>query len=769
MERRTIITIVILAAFGLGFLAWYNLRGDDAKPEEEQSESTVPEEESGEWTPSLDTFDLTGDAEISKRFRVEISPAGGGLDSVLLLEDQFKQKPKTADPEWKNEYGMPPERVEAGPYQVVGTWDPYLVEHLSSGQVVRHLNLPFHFQPDRLEYTDKRTITRLVRGESVLEAVGADGTVFRLKNAPAKDDLGLQVGDQVVAEGLAGVTITQVVNQRTFKVAEVLESAPAVARVERVGQPVDQYAADSRFVEVKSPAEGVRRFVWPNPDRDVSDVFVQRDWWVKDAYLLGSRTQVINLADVDMNVDYRIVVTGWVDPNKEPPGMFDTPVGAWAPACYVEDELESMELRELLVDSGWGCGFGSEVRFPSEVAYSGAVSWYGINSQYFIIAGVFPQDGGVKGTCNIGGFRWDGKHANSSARFMPTGVITSGFGTGEELLPGSAVACLPDWFPHGRRTPDIRCADAAEKFGVTLDSLDSANLRLALRRYKEKTGNDDEAQQLKVMLSAYGKSQSSGSVEFGVYAGPKDLELLATADPTETLDKSLDFWFVGFLARPMLYLLKLFHSWFANWALAIVFLTVMIKLLLLPVNHKMYTNMQKMQQLKPDMETIQKKYGESPSMEQRQKMQKETMDLYKRRGVNPLGGCFPMLLQFPVYIALYRCIYSAVDLYQQPLFGWIHDMTQADPYYILPVALGGFMFIQQLFMPTSPGVDATQQKIMKYGMPFFFSIIMLWLPSGLVFYIFTNTVISIGQQWFIKRRLAVASPPPAAPARRRKA
>ena len=117
-----------------------------------------------------------------------------------------------------------------------------------------------------------------------------------------------------------------------------------------------------------------------------------------------------------------------------------------------------------------------------------------------------------------------------------------------------------------------------------------------------------------------------------------------------------------------------------------------------------------------------------------------------------------MLLQMPVYIALYRCIYSAVDLYQAPLFGWVADMTQPDPYFILPILLGAFMLVQQLFMPTSPGADPMQQKIMKYAMPIMFSVFMLMLPAGLVFYIAVSTVIGIAQQYYIKKKFEVATP-----------
>jgi YidC/Oxa1 family membrane protein insertase len=126
--------------------------------------------------------------------------------------------------------------------------------------------------------------------------------------------------------------------------------------------------------------------------------------------------------------------------------------------------------------------------------------------------------------------------------------------------------------------------------------------------------------------------------------------------------------------------------------------------------------------------------------------------------MNPLGGCLPMFFQMPVYIALYRTIYAAVDLYQAPLFLWMTDMTQPDPYFVLPVLLGVFMFIQQLFTPSAGG-DAAQQKMIKYMMPIMFSAFMLFLPTGLVFYIFVSTIMTIGQQWYIRRTMTPANKP----------
>jgi YidC/Oxa1 family membrane protein insertase len=249
---------------------------------------------------------------------------------------------------------------------------------------------------------------------------------------------------------------------------------------------------------------------------------------------------------------------------------------------------------------------------------------------------------------------------------------------------------------------------------------------------------------------------SSGYLNYRLYMGPKDLDHLRAVggdgvDPR--LEESVDFWIVGILARPMVWLLKVFHDVIPHWGVAIILLTILVKLLLLPLTHKSFMSMQGMQKLKPEMELLKEKYGND-----RQKLNEEMMALYKRHKVNPLGGCLPMLLQMPVYIALYRAIYSSVELFQAPLFGWIHDLSAPDPYFVLPLVLGLSMFLQQQFTPTS--LDSAQAKMMKYIMPVMFTVFMLFLPSGLVLYIFVNTLLSMAQQWYIKKK-DPATPRPA--------
>ena len=204
----------------------------------------------------------------------------------------------------------------------------------------------------------------------------------------------------------------------------------------------------------------------------------------------------------------------------------------------------------------------------------------------------------------------------------------------------------------------------------------------------------------------------------------------------------------------MLSFLRFTHRFVGSWAFAIIILTILVKLMLLPLTQKSFTQMQRMQQLKPEMDALRKKYKDD-----KQKQQVETMNLYKRHRINPLGGCLPMVFQMPVYIALYRTIYSSVDLYQQPLFSaaWIPDMTQPDPLFILPIALALFMVVQQMLSPMGAGGDEMQQKIMKWMMPIMFGGFMLFLPSGLVLYIFINTFLTIIQQYVIRRKMKTSS------------
>lgn len=207
----------------------------------------------------------------------------------------------------------------------------------------------------------------------------------------------------------------------------------------------------------------------------------------------------------------------------------------------------------------------------------------------------------------------------------------------------------------------------------------------------------------------------------------------------DNLHLSVDFGFFAVLAVPILRGLQWFYRYIPNYGVAIILLTILIRLVTFPLQYKSFKSMKKMQLIQPELQKIKDKYKDEP-----QKMQKETMELFKKAGANPLSGCLPLLLQMPFFFAIYRVLYSAVELVGAPFYWWIKDLSIHDPFYVLPVLMGLSMFAQQKLTPQT-SVDPTQQKIMLL-MPIIFAFIMKSLPAGLVLYIFVSTVVGILQQ-----------------------
>ncbi len=222
-----------------------------------------------------------------------------------------------------------------------------------------------------------------------------------------------------------------------------------------------------------------------------------------------------------------------------------------------------------------------------------------------------------------------------------------------------------------------------------------------------------------------------------IFLGPKYREALAAANTEAGFDtkfkESVDLGFLGIIAGPLLSLLNFFQTFVINWGIAIILLTFVVKGLTLPWTHKSMKSMKAMSNLKPQLEKLKEKYKDDKA---RQNV--ETMNLFKAHKVNPMSGCLPMLLQMPIWFALYRALTVAGELYQAPFIGgWIDDLTLPDPYYVMPVLLTGMMFLQTRLTP-STGAGA-QQKILMYGMPIMFGAFSFFFPAGLTLYIFTNT------------------------------
>ena len=235
----------------------------------------------------------------------------------------------------------------------------------------------------------------------------------------------------------------------------------------------------------------------------------------------------------------------------------------------------------------------------------------------------------------------------------------------------------------------------------------------------------------------------SGVLDAALYVGPKERDRL-DAQNVEGLALTVDFGWLTVIAEPLFWVMRKINSVVDNWGWTIILITIAIKALFLPLSAASYKSMAKMKKLSPRLQTLKERYGDD-----KQKFQQEMMKLYKEEKVNPAGGCLPILVQIPVFIALYWVLLESVELRQAPWAFWIQDLSSKDPLYILPLLMGGSMFAQQLLNPAP--MDPMQQKIMM-ALPVVFTILFLSFPAGLVLYWVVNNTLSIAQQWMITRR-----------------
>lgn len=233
------------------------------------------------------------------------------------------------------------------------------------------------------------------------------------------------------------------------------------------------------------------------------------------------------------------------------------------------------------------------------------------------------------------------------------------------------------------------------------------------------------------------------SINANLYAGPQVTESLAKLSPG--LDLTVDYGILWPICKPIFWLLKKLFSFTGNWGVAIILVTVIIKLLFYKLSESSYRSMGNMRKLQPRIEALKEKYGDD-----KQKFSQAVMELYKKEKINPLGGCLPILIQIPVFIALYYVLLGSVELRDAPFILWIHDLSYKDPYYVLPVLMGISMWVQQKLNPQPP--DPVQAKVMM-TMPIIFTILFLNFPSGLVLYWLVNNILSIAQQWYITRKI----------------
>ena len=233
----------------------------------------------------------------------------------------------------------------------------------------------------------------------------------------------------------------------------------------------------------------------------------------------------------------------------------------------------------------------------------------------------------------------------------------------------------------------------------------------------------------------------SATTSHRLFVGPKDIDVLKAQG--NSLVQSLDLGWFTVIAKPLLYSLKFFYRYVGNYGIAIIIITIILKAFFFPLTHKSYKSMKGMQKIQPEMTKLREKYKDD-----KDSMNKAVMELYREHKVNPMGGCLPMVVQIPVFFALYKSLMFSIELRHAPFYLWVTDLADKDPYYVTPVIMGITMFVQQKMTPSQ--MDPMQQKMML-ALPVVFTFMFLSFPSGLVLYWLVNNVLTIGQQMYINK------------------
>lgn len=275
----------------------------------------------------------------------------------------------------------------------------------------------------------------------------------------------------------------------------------------------------------------------------------------------------------------------------------------------------------------------------------------------------------------------------------------------------------------------------------------TAGMTLWHWRLEREVGEGDKRSKENVVEMAAGTTVD-GPVAFRVYVGPKALDELRAQKPP--LGELVQFGWFGVIAEPLFYFLRWIYGYVPNYGWAIIIMTIVINMALFPLKVKSWRSMQKMQTVMPEIKQIQDRYKKYSMRDpRRQEMNNEVMAVYKREGINPMGSCLPMLLQMPIWIALFSMLGAAIELRHAPWLGWVRDLSTHDPYYILPILMTVTMYISQKMTPAT-SADPAQQKMMQM-MPIIFGFMFLRTSSGLTLYILASNIVAMGQQWYLNK------------------
>jgi YidC/Oxa1 family membrane protein insertase len=317
------------------------------------------------------------------------------------------------------------------------------------------------------------------------------------------------------------------------------------------------------------------------------------------------------------------------------------------------------------------------------------------------------------------------------------------------LLPGKKLGASGHPEERALQTGPLDYTGIEDKFFTAAFLPGDSALQLLHWANERDVVQDEKPAKETVAQMAAGAS-TEGPFDVRVYVGPKDLTQLNGLHPP--LEELVQFGWFGLIAKPLLEILKWIYRFIPNYGWAIIFVTLAINMALFPLKVKSWRSMQRMQKVAPEVEALKQKYAKySMTDPRKRKMNEEMMAIYQREGINPMGSCIPMLLQFPVWIAFYRMLGSAIELRQAPWILWIHDLSGRDPYFILTILMALTMWLMQKMTPQTI-TDPAQQKMMTL-MPVMFGGMFFFFPvsCGLVLYIFTSNLVGIGQQWYLNR------------------
>jgi len=662
--------------------------------------------------------------------RYTFTTRNGTLSSAVLLGPRYQ---RNATPGLA---GVPADKVAAGPIDMVSTWS------------TRYL--PFGLAFAELDYAAQAIVS--VR-KGAQGGVIDNGFLLPPANRDALAvDKPVQKGDELVITAPASHAKSYLVREVGAGGALTPEPAFPAGKVEGVAYEVRRrggvralYEADPTYTRVSPDAGLPLIYVWPDPAHDESPVWFERRIDAgKQGYELLLTVTVHNLGDQVLRVNPEVRVAAWQHPSNMSSSMFGGPTPIMEGSCMTQEGVEHAPFGSLHEKAIENLQANSPEGALASKIFSIPTSWAGVGTNYFMAA-VVPLLSQPGGQCKL-----------TLRDFNPAAqgnwvMTASWFGSSVQSIQGRPVGtgvpgsggCVPGWLPTSSPIAQgaQRCSDAFTALAVpetaTLKEIESA---WAAAR---KSGDAMKADAAKEALA--GRKQATW--RFALYNGPKEGEALATTSPD--LEKSVQFGWMGFIGRPLHKVMVWFHGGLGSWPLAIILLTIILKLITWPLNTKSYKSLLKMQQIKPKIDELKKKIGDD-----RQRFAQEQMALYKREGINPLAGCLPMLLQFPIWVGLYGAILGSVELYREPLGLWVPDLSAPDPAFVMPILLGVLMFLQTWLTPSAGGTDPMQQKIMKYGMPILFTLFMLFLPSGLVLYIIVNTLLTIGQNILIRRKHA---------------